>query len=141
VTYGCLSNFDREILFDREIHDRTVKKVEEMKRQSEEISKAIQMGIVELDALRTKLTEKTEKQRRLMDKLVQLWEKIRQLESTSTVDHIEELATLKAELLANNEKRAELEAARDGKRKELEELTKAEDSLFKKIHQYLFPNS
>jgi chromosome segregation ATPase len=114
--------------------DRMEKNFEEMTRQTEEISKASQTMIVELEALKTKLTESTEERRRLEVTLFQLQEKSEQLESTPNFDDIEkEFETLKAEHSANNEKRAELEAAWDGKRKELEELTKARDSLFKAV--------
>jgi chromosome segregation ATPase len=117
-----------------ELRHRMEKNFEEITRQTEEISKKMQIMIVELEVLRTKLTESTEERRRLGDKLVQLKEKSRTLESTSTFDDIEkELETLEAEYSANNEKRAELEAAWDKKREELGELAKARDSLFKAV--------
>jgi predicted nucleic acid-binding Zn-ribbon protein len=107
------------------------KKFEEMTRQTEEMTKKMEMVVVELEVFATKVTETTEERRKLEEKLVQLKEKCGTLESTSTFDELKkEWETLKAEDSANNEKRAELEAAWDGKRKELEELEKARECLF-----------
>jgi hypothetical protein len=126
VLYCFLSNFDREM---------DLKKVEEVKRQSEEISKAIQMGIAELDALQTKLTESREEHGRLRGKFFQ---RSRQAQLLSTVDDIEELETL--ELVAKNEEEDELKAALDGKLEELKELTEAQSSLLMTADQYFLPN-